>query len=158
MPVLQRIRGVLGIAVVWGVAISAIGTAFIVGGLAAGWISQLPAADWTQWVALVARVAARNFVLGGASGAAFAMLLAGAKRRRNVDSLSLSRVAGWGFLASAVPVSTAAIVSGAVISPMAFAAGTLAAGFVGAGLGVGIVRVARLSAGADFLRGLRGSA
>ena len=145
---LQRIRGLAGIAVVWGVAVSAIGTAFIVGGLAAGWISHIPGADWRQWVTLAATVAARNFVLGGASGAAFAMLLAGAERRRNVDSLSLSRVAGWGFLASAVPTATAAIVSGAIIPPLTFAIGTLAAGFVGAGLGIAMVRVARRGGGA----------
>src|SRR5262245_9574008 len=89
LPGLPRLRRLAGIGVVWGVAVSAIGTSFIVGGLAAGWISHFPATDWTHWVTLVARVAARNFVLGGVSGAAFAMLLAGAERRRNVDSLSL---------------------------------------------------------------------
>ena len=36
-------------------------------------------------------------------------------------------------------------VSGAVIRPMTFLAGTLAAGFVGAGLGAGMVRIARRS-------------
>lgn len=146
MLVLQRFRGLVGMAVVWGVAVSAIGTAFIVGGLAA-WSHTFPPPDWTQWVTLAARVAAKDLVLGSASGVAFAMLLAGAERRRNVDSLSLSRVAGWGFLASAVPTAIAAILSGAIIPPMTFAAGTVAAGLLGVGLGVGMVRVARRSGG-----------
>jgi hypothetical protein len=143
MPILRRTRGLVGIAVVWGVANSVIGTAFIVGGFAAGWISHPPVAGWTQWVTLAARVALRDFVLGGLTGAVFATLLAGAERHRNVDSLALSRVAGWGFLASAVPVGLVALLSGVRIPPVTFAAGTVASGLVGVGLGVGMVRVAR---------------
>lgn len=142
MQVLRRIRGLVGIAVVWGVAVSAIGTAFFVGDVVAR-RPHIAGVDWMQLVMLVARVAGRNFVLGSVAGAAFAMLLASAERRRNVDGLSLSRVGVWGFLASAVPLVVAAITSGATLPPVTFAAGTVAAGFIGVGLGVGIVRLAR---------------
>ncbi len=143
MFVLRRIRGLVAIATVWGVALAAIGTAFILAGFATGWISHIAATSWTQWVTLTARVAARDFLLGAASGTAFGMLLATAERRRTIDSLSLRRVGVWGFLASALPIGVAGVVSGAVIAPAALAAGTIASGFVGAGLGIAMLRVAR---------------
>lgn len=140
----RRLRGLIGFALVWGGAVSAIGTAYVFAGLATGLIPHLPDVGWTQWVALAARVAARNFLLGGAIGAAFAMLLTGAERRRSVDTLSLWRVGGWGFLASAVPtVLAVGIMSGAMVPVATLATGTIAAGIVGVGLSVGMVRLAR---------------
>jgi hypothetical protein len=88
-------------------------------------------------------VAARNFVLGGAVGAAFAMLLATAERRRTIDSLSMPRVGIWGFLASAVPTGIVGIAAGAAIPLAVLAAGTIAAGITGAGLGIWLLRLAR---------------
>jgi hypothetical protein len=144
MPVLRRVRGVVSIAVVWGAAVAVIGTTFIVAGLAGGWIPHNPATSWMQWLSLASKVAARNFGLGVAAGSAFALLLAGAERRRRVENLSLPRVCVWGFLASAVPTAAAAIASGASMPLFTFAAGTIAAGLVGLGLGAGIVALARI--------------
>jgi hypothetical protein len=143
MLVLRRIRGLLGIAVVWGAAISAVGTAFILTGFATGWISPIPGTGWTRWITVLAGVAARDFLGGTAAGAAFAMLLTGAERRRTIENLSLRRVGAWGFLAAALPTSIVAVVSGAIIPPATLVAGTIATGVLGAGLGVAMVRVAR---------------
>jgi hypothetical protein len=69
MLALRRIRGLLSIAVVWGVAVSAIGTAFLIGGVAAVWISHIPFASWQQWVITQApRVAVSDFELGRVAG------------------------------------------------------------------------------------------
>ncbi|HEX4684982.1 MAG TPA: hypothetical protein VH277_19840 [Gemmatimonadaceae bacterium] len=143
MSVPSRIRGLLGIAFVWGVAISAVGTAFFVGGLATGLIARAPGFGPGQWASIAVNIAVKDFIGGALAGAVFATLLAGAEGRRTLDTLSLWRVGGWGFLASAIPTAVAGALSAYGMSAVTFAAGTIASGLVGACLGVGMVRLAR---------------
>lgn len=141
----RRIRGLLTTAAVWGVSLSAVGTAFILGGLATGLIPPAPGIGPAEWIAIAARVAVRDFVVGGVAGAAFATLLTGAERRRTLETLSLSRVATWGFIAAAVPIGLVGIFTSALIPAASLVAGTIASGLLGAGLAVATVRLARRS-------------
>jgi hypothetical protein len=143
MLVPRRVRGLIGIAVVWGAAISVVGTAFIAGALAAGLIPTVPGVGPARWVMIIANVAMRDFVAGGVAGALFATLLASAERRRTLDDLSLLRVSCWGFLAAAVPTALLPVISGVRLPVPTIAAATIASGLLGVGLSVGMIRLAR---------------
>ena len=132
MGMRQRLRGLVGIATTWGVGLSAIGTTLLVGGIAAG---VIPGAFFGPREIIA--VAVRNFVMGATAGVLFAMLLARGERRQTVATLSLRRVAGWGFLGLAIP---AAIV--VVTAPVALSLATLTAG-IGAALSTATVKLAR---------------
>jgi hypothetical protein len=146
MQLWRRIRGLITTAVVWGVVLSAIGTSFILIGLTTGWIPSVPGQGWRSWLVLLTRVSARNFVFGGAVGVAFGLLLSVTERRRTVDTLTLSRVGTWGFLAAAVPTSIMGAVSGYAIPAATLVTGAIAAGLLGVGVSIGIVRLARRNA------------
>lgn len=148
MQIRQRFRGLLGISLVWGMAISAIGTAFMavyimLAARAGGSIPGVVSVSWTQWASLLARVAIRDFGFGCATGALFALLLAATEQRRNVATLSLRRVGVWGFLASALPVAITTSMSAIALPAAVITAATVASGLMGVGLAVGMVRLAR---------------
>lgn len=146
---LRRLRGLIGMAFVWGVAISAAGTVFIIAaGLLSGFIPSSGPVVLRQWAGVLASVALRDFLGGCVSGTVFAALLASAERRRTLDTLSLPRAAGWGLMGSAVSWLIAVVLSAASISHAALVATTIATGLLGSGFGVGTIRLARRGAGA----------
>src|SRR6478735_3027126 len=104
MTIMRQIRAVSGIAVTWGVAFSTIGATALLTGLA---LHALP----SQLVGLgpLVNVVVRAFVGGAVAGTVFATVFARAERNRTLATLSMRRVALWGFIGSGLP---AAIVLG----------------------------------------------
>lgn len=151
MAIRQRLRGLLGIAVTWGLGVSVLATTILLGGLATGLI---PGGVFGP--RQVVTVAVRNFVAGAVAGVLFGMMLASAERRRTVATLSMRRVAGWGFLGVAIPTGIIAVIANAAV-PMSIGvigAGLLGSGVLGAALSTATLKLARRSpdnllAGAD---------
>lgn len=97
---LRRLRGALGVAVTWSVACAAL----FVGAFVITRVFDPGSIDPGEGPARVAGIGA---VLGFATGAAFAALLAIADRKRNIGQLSVGRAALWGALGTAAfPVFT----------------------------------------------------
>lgn len=97
---LRRLRGALGVAVTWSVACAAL----FVGAFVITRIFDPGSIDPGEGPARVAGIGA---VLGFATGAAFAALLALADRKKSISQLSVARAALWGALGTAAfPVFT----------------------------------------------------
>ena len=97
---LRKVRGVTGLALTWAVGWAVIGALLTIG-LRVARPGDLDVGE--HELGMAARFAAAGLV----AGAAFAILLAGAERRRAVADLSVSRAALWGALgATALPLLT----------------------------------------------------
>jgi len=140
MGLLRRLRGLLGIATTWGVAFSVMMTTLLVGRLALG----LPhGAHFGVRTIIVAAI--EFFLMGGLSGTLFSLFFARGERRQTLDTLSMSRVALWGFLGVGVP--SAALTLGAilmygrgfVVAPLSIAL----AGAMGSAMSVATIKLAR---------------
>src|SRR5689334_11239562 len=140
MGLLRRLRGLLGIATTWGVAFSVMMTTLLIGRLALG----LPhGAHFGVRPIVVAAI--EFFLMGGLSGTLFALFFARGERRQTLDTLSMSRVALWGFLGVGVP--SAALTLGAilmygrgfVVAPLSIAL----AGAMGSAMSVATIKLAR---------------
>ena len=95
---LQRLRGALGIGVIWGVLWAGIGFALV---LTIGLFDPEDIGPGEG----PGRAAAIMGALGFLSGLAFAGLFSLAERRRTIRELSLGRVAVWGVLGGvAIPL------------------------------------------------------
>src|ERR1044071_9656751 len=92
----RRLRGIIGIATTWGVALSALATTVLVGALAIG---VVPSSIFGPRE--IVAVAIRTLLGGGFAGGLFAALFAGAERRRTLATVAQTRVALWGFLGGA---------------------------------------------------------
>ena len=98
----RRLRGALGIGVMWGVLWAAIG-------LALGFIVGIVRPDQIGPGEGPGRIAAVLGFVGFLSGLGFAGLVSLAERRRTIHELSLGRAALWGLLGSAaIPLLTGA--------------------------------------------------
>jgi len=139
--ILRRIRGLLGIASTWGIAFSAIATTLVVSGL----VTRLfPAAVFGP--RQIIGVAIENFLMGALAGTLFSLFFASGERRQTLETLSMPRVALWGFLGVGVP--TAALSLGAIFlygrvplwgAPLAVAM----AGAMGSAMSVATIKLAR---------------
>jgi hypothetical protein len=140
MAIIRRLRGALGVGVVWGVAFSTLATTLLLGGLAGGVIPSIVFGPRD-----VVSVAIRAFVVGGLAGMVFAAALASAERQRTLANLSIKRVALWGFLGAAGVPSILAVAMGAMgLLPLGVLASSVAAfGAIGGALSIATVRIAR---------------
>ena len=96
MNISRRLRGALGVAITWGVALSVVATSCLVAGIAAGLV---PSSIFGPWQ--VVEGALRAFIGGALIGGLFSAALMTAERRRILATLPGRRVALWGFLAGA---------------------------------------------------------
>lgn len=103
----HRVRGVLGISIVWAVAWLPLGLAL---GLYRYWtdrviLSFLPR-TLERFLSHMAYAAGLWMLAGAVSGAIFAVILALAERNRTLSNLSIRRLAIWGGIgASLVPAT-----------------------------------------------------
>jgi hypothetical protein len=136
----RRLRGLLGIATTWGVALAALATTVLAGGIAIG-VVPTSVFGLRQVIA----VAIQNFIVGAFAGSVFSLLFAGAERKRSLATVSMPRVALWGFLGVAIPVAlTTATASVLYRVPLSVAAtGILVAGVMGSAMSTATIKLAR---------------
>jgi hypothetical protein len=138
-----RIRGVVGMAAIWAVGLSALATSIVVGGRALGLIPP----DIITGSQIV-DVAGRALLAGGLAGALFAMGLVRTGRSTAFSDLTDRKVALWGLLGGvAVPAVAVVLGAGTVVPATVLIAATVAYGALGAAVGVGTLRVARRAPG-----------
>ena len=140
MGFLRRLRGLLGIAATWGITFSVIMTTLLVGRWAVGWF---PRSAFGPRQVIIAAI--EFFLMGGLAGTLFSLFFARGERRKTLETLSMGRVALWGFLGVGIP--SAALTVGAmlvygrgfVIAPLSIAL----AGAIGSGMSVATIALAR---------------
>lgn len=135
----NRSRGIIGLAVTWGVALSAFATSTLAVGVASGLV---PGSIFgpREFIA----VAIRGLIAGAVTGSLFGWLLSSRERGQNLSTLSRGRVALWSFLAAgAVPVLLALAAGGPALPLVVVAAGALGAGVGGSFFGLGLLSLAR---------------
>jgi hypothetical protein len=145
-PWLRRLRGVLGVGALWGVAGTAYGAmSALVAKVLSGVRPGVPLFEFLLEVGLGA--GAVGFLLG--SG--FAGVLAVIERRRTFDQLSLARAAAWAAMVGAtLPIAYLLVFfgpEGVVLSltrtPLAVIAASVSYGALGGALAAGTVALAR---------------
>jgi hypothetical protein len=124
----NRARGILGMAITWGVGLAGLATTLLVGGVMLG---AVPGSIFG--IRELVAVAARAFVVGGGAGALFALVVARQSRARDFDALRLRSFGAWGFTAAAGAAAVLAIgmpgsLPAAILIPSILLAGTLGAG------------------------------
>lgn len=135
----RRFRGLVGIAITWGVALATLAT----GSLALGLATDLVPASMFGARELVA-VAVRGFLVGGVGGGLFAWLLARRERGQSLATLSARRVAGWGFVAAgSLPVLLALAATGPALPFGVLVASIAGFGGIGSLLSTATLRIAR---------------
>lgn len=140
MGFLRRLRGLVGIATTWGVAFSIMMTTLLIGRWALGGFHSFVLGPRQITVALI-----EFFLMGGLAGTLFSLFFASGERRQTLETLSLPRVALWGFLGVSVP--TAALTLGAIfmygrgllVAPLSIAL----AGAMGSAMSVATIKLAR---------------
>ena len=146
MNVLQRLRGVFGIAVTWATGFGAIGGAVaLVLRVAVSAGLKLPALMAGHMASVMLSIVARYGLIGVGSGATFAVVIMVAERRQTIGSLSPGRIARWGMLAglvggTTVIASTMAWYGGVHIAPQRLAGLLVGAAAVTGVLGLGAAR------------------
>jgi hypothetical protein len=141
MGFLRRLRGLVGIATTWGIAFSVIMTTLLIGRWAVG--ARYGGAFGARQI-IVAAV--EFFFMGGLAGTLFSLFFARGERRQTLETLSMPRVALWGFLGVGVP--TAALTIAAMlmygrglllVAPLSI----VTAGALGSAMSVATIKLAR---------------
>jgi hypothetical protein len=146
MRLLQRLRGVFGMAVTWAAGFGALGGAVALGlrlVVSAG--LTLPPQMAGHMASVMLSIVARYGLIGFGSGATFALAIVIAERRQTISSLSPGRIARWGVLAgliggTAVVALTIAWYGGLHIAPQLLASLLVGAAAVTGLLGLGAAR------------------
>jgi hypothetical protein len=133
-----RARGILGMALAWALGLTALATSLLVGGVL---LDIVPASVYG--IRELVAVAVRAFVVGGAAGAIFAMILTRQERASAFGELRRGRVAAWGFVGAAGAASALFIAAPAALPAMIVGSAILIAGALGAGSAVGVLALAR---------------
>jgi hypothetical protein len=133
----RRYRGIVGLALTWGVTLSVVAMTALGVGYASG---RLPF-DFSGWMLTAAGV--RGFVTGAFAGALFGWLLSSREKRQTLSTLSQRRVALWGFIASIIVPTVMMLGAPGVVPVPIMATAILVAGAGGSILGVGMLRIAR---------------
>lgn len=140
MGFLRRLRGLVGIATTWGIAFSVMMTALFIG----RWILG-PSHGASFGVRQFVIAGIEFFLMGGLAGTLFSLFFARGERRHTLETLSMPRVALWGFLGVGIP--QAALTLGAtlvygrgfVIAPLSIAI----AGAMGSAMSVATIKLAQ---------------
>jgi len=139
---LRRLRGLLGIATTWAITFAVTGTALFVGRSVLGLFFPGGVVFGPRQIIVSA---VEFFFLGGLAGTLFSLFFAGGERRQTLETLSMPRVALWGFLGVSVPM--AALSLGAVFLYHRVLLGvplTVAvAGVMGSAMSVATIKLAR---------------
>lgn len=125
-------------ALTWGVGLAGVATSLLVGGVL---LDIVPASVYG--IRELVAVAVRAWVVGGAAGALFAMVLARKERATTLSALRRGRVATWGFVACAGIASALLLTAPVVLPVVVLVPSILLAGTLGAGAAVGAVGLAR---------------
>lgn len=141
MGFLRRLRGLVGIATTWAITFSVVGTALMIGRSAVGLL--FPGVIFGPRQIIVAAI--EYFLMGGLAGTLFSLFFASGERRQTLETLSMPRVALWGFLGVSVPM--AALSLGAIFLygrvllgvPLTVAV----AGAMGSAMSVATIKLAR---------------
>jgi hypothetical protein len=141
MGFLRRLRGVVGIAITWGATFSVVMTALV----AVRWLVGMSYGVHFGPRQLIV-TATEFFFMGGLAGTLFSLFFAGGERRQTLETLSMPRVALWGFLGVGVPtaaLSIAAILAygrgGLMAAPISIAI----AGAMGSAMSVATIKLAQ---------------
>jgi len=138
----RRLRGMIGLAVTWGLALSALTSSLLGLGLAGGLV---PSSVFGPRE--IAAVAFRALVVGVVSGGLFGWLMASRERGRSLATLSRRRVALWGFASAGavIPVLGLTVLAfgGPALPLSVLAAATVLAGLGGSLFGAGLLWSAR---------------
>ena len=142
MGFLRRLRGVLGIATTWAITFAVAGTALLVGRSVLGLFFPGGVVFGPRQIIVSA---VELFFMGGLAGTLFSLFFASGERRQTLETLSMPRVALWGFLGVGVP--TAALSFGAIflygrallVAPLTIAV----AGAMGSAMSVATIKLAR---------------
>jgi hypothetical protein len=136
----RRVRAFLGVMTTWGVVFSAIS---LVSFTAMLLVTDIPRhiLGFHNLPAIVLR----GFLAGALSGGLFAALLMGRERSNSVSTMSIRRVAAWGFLGAAtLPFLTVAAVGGFAILPLVTVlTSSLVSGTIGSAIAASTIAIAR---------------
>ncbi|MFI5230978.1 MAG: hypothetical protein ACHQSE_00575 [Gemmatimonadales bacterium] len=133
-----RARGILGMAITWGVGLAGFATTLLVGGVMLG---VVPGSIFG--IRELVAVAARAFIVGGGAGALFALVVARRARADNFDTLRLRSFGAWGFTAAAGAAAMLAIGMPGSLPATILIPSILLAGTLGAGAAAGMLVIAR---------------
>lgn len=134
----MRARGILGMAVAWGVGLAGLATSLLVGGVL---LDVVPSSVYG--IRELVAVAVRGLAVGGAAGALFAIVLSRQERKTTFGSLRRGRVAAWGFVAAAGIAAAVTLAAPAVLPALVMVPAILLAGALGAGASVSMLTLAR---------------
>ena len=133
-----RARGVLGMALIWATGLSALATTLLIGGVLLGLVPSS-----LYGIRELVALAVRAFAFGAGVGALFALLLSWRERGKGLSALTGRRVGALGFVAGAA-LGAALVLAAPVVLPAAVLVAAIAGwGLIGAGLSVGMLKVAR---------------
>ena len=134
----NRARGVLGMALTWGVALSGVACSLLVGGVLLGVVPES-----VYGIRELVAVAVRGLVVGGAAGALFAMVLARKERATRLGELRRGRLAAWGFVSTSAVAAVLTLTAPVVLPALVLLPAILVAGAFGSGAAVGVLRLAQ---------------
>lgn len=140
MGFLRRLRGLLGIATMWGITFSVIMTTLLIGRWALG-----PSHGPGFGVRQIIVGATEFFLMGGLAGTLFSLFFARGERRQTLETLSMSRVALWGFLGVGVPTAALTVAASLMygrallVAPLSIAI----AGAMGSAMSVATIKLAQ---------------
>ena len=142
MPISRKVRGILGMAISWGVVWMPVNLAYLAYRLGAD-VRHLNSSFLPK---LALSVAAHGFVAGAITGASFALILSALEQRKKLKQLIPWRVAWFGGLAGGLSITLAAIID--VVTPGALSVQQLGEMIIiyaatGTLLGMGTLALAR---------------
>jgi MFS family permease len=133
-----RARGILGMALIWAIGLSTFATTLLIGGVLLGLVPSS-----LYGIRELVAVAVRAFAFGVGVGALFAVLLSWRERGKGLSALTGRQVGALGFVAGAA-LGAALALAGPVVLPAAVLVAAIGGwGLIGAGLSVGLLKVAR---------------
>lgn len=139
MTIARQLRAVSGIAITWGIGFSTIAATMLAVSLG---FRLVPTHFFG--VGTVVAIIARTFVGGAVAGTVFATLFARAERNRTLATLSMRRVALWGFIGASLPAAVTLGLGAARILPVGvIGAACLGYGVIGGALGLAMVKIAK---------------
>ena len=136
-----RARGILGMAFMWATGLSIFATTLLIGGVLLGLVPSS-----LYGIRELVALAVRALAFGAGVGALFAVLLSWRERGKELSSLTGRRVGALGLVAGAA-LGAVVVLAAPVVLPAAVVAAAITGwGLLGAGLSMGMLKVARRTA------------